>query len=516
MTARMAAPPVRHVAMVVDPRTARVVHGEIARRLSAAGVQVSIAHGRQADELPSSIELLLRLERMLTRSAGVLGEKRSIVAQACSATPDLTLDFSGTAAPAGRTLRVLYDGVSGEGALMGALFAGRMPSIELQDSASGAIVSRGFPGTEGTGTIHAAREAVLGRLITLTLNAVRGWGMHGDAAAPVAQAPGIRAFARREARSLAHAAVRRLYHLCCHAPHWRVCWRFVDGTDLWDAGTLAGTSWQVLPDPGTHFYADPFPFVHQGRLYVFVEDLDHRAGKGVISVVPFGDTGPSGPARTVLEEAWHLSYPFVFERDGQIWMIPESSANATISLYRAERFPDRWVKESDLVSGILASDATIVEHAGRLWMFAATHDGTGSFSDTLSIFHAAHLRGPWKPHVANPILLDQSCARPAGVFVRRYGKLWRPVQDCRAGYGTGIGLAEVERLDLDGFAQKLHCVIRSAPGSPGRRLHTLNRAGPFECIDGAAHSPRNRLLAGKLQAWSGRRELTKSADPHAP
>jgi hypothetical protein len=512
ITARVTAPSVRHVTMIVDPRSARVAHGEIARRLSEAGVQVSVAYGRQPDDLPSSIELLLRLERMATRTSGSLGEKHNIDARGCSAaSPDLTLDFSGTALPAGHTLRVLYDGVAGERALMGALLAGRMPSVELQDAASGAIVSRGFPGTEDASTIHAALEAVLGGLITLTLNTVRGWGTCNEAPVPVAQSPGVRELVLFEARSLAHAVLRRLYHLCCHAPHWRVCWRFIDGADLWDSGTLAGTSWQVLPDPGTHLYADPFPFMHQGRLHVFVEDLDHRTNKGVISVVPFGDTGPSGPARIVLEERSHLSYPFVFERDGQIWMIPESSANATVSLYRAERFPDRWVKETDLLTGITASDATIVEHAGRLWMFATTRDGAGSFSDTLSIFHAAHLRGPWKAHDANPILLDQSCARPAGAFVRRHGKLWRPVQDCRAGYGTGIGLAEVVRLDLDGYAQKLHSVIRPGPGWPGRRLHTLNRAGAFECIDGAAHSPRSRILAGKLEAWSGRRELTKSA-----
>ena len=67
------------------------------------------------------------------------------------------------------------------------------------------------------------------------------------------------------------------------------------------------------------------------------------------------------------------------------------------------------------------------------------------------------------------------------------------------------------RLDLDGYAQKLHSVIRPEPGWPGRRLHTLNRAGAFECIDSAAHSPRSRILAGRLEVWSGRRELTKSA-----
>ena len=44
---------------------------------------------------------------------------------------------------------------------MGALFAGRMPSIESQDAASGAIVSRGIPCAENAGTILAALEGVL-------------------------------------------------------------------------------------------------------------------------------------------------------------------------------------------------------------------------------------------------------------------------------------------------------------------------------------------------------------------
>jgi hypothetical protein len=37
-------------------------------------------------------------------------------------------------------------------------------------------------------------------------------------------------------------------------------------------------------------------------------------------------------------------------------------------------------------------------------------------------------------------------------------------------------------------------------------LHTLNRAGRLECIDGSAYSPRNRRLARMLEVWSGRRE----------
>ena len=72
--------------------------------------------------------------------------------------------------------------------------------------------------------------------------------------------------------------------------------------------------------------------------------------------------------------------------------------------------------------------------------------------------------------------------------------------------GVSIGLAEITRLDHDGFEQKVHAVLRAPADWPGRRLHTLNRASRLECIDGAAYSPRSRTLGRRLQTWSGRRE----------
>ena len=172
------------------------------------------------------------------------------------------------------------------------------------------------------------------------------------------------------------------------------------------------------------------------------------------------------------------------------------SANRSVVLYRADPFPHRWVQEAVLLTDIEASDATIIQHGGTFWMFAATRDGAGSWSDMLSLFSAPDLRGPWTPHPANPVLVDQASARPAGAMVVRDGKLWRPVQDCTFGYGTGIGLAEVTRLDREGFEQNVQAVLRADPKWPGRRFHTLNRAGRIECIDGAAHSPRSPTLAG--------------------
>ena len=170
-------------------------------------------------------------------------------------------------------------------------------------------------------------------------------------------------------------------------------------------------------------------------------------------------------------------------------MVPESVATGTVDLYRAATFPDRWVKEATLLTGVEASDATLLEHDGRWWMFATVRAG-GAFSDALHIWSAPELRGPWQAHRGNPVLVDIAAARPGGRMVRRNGRLIRPFQDCTEGYGAALGLAEVTRLDDGGFAQRVETVLRPGPEWPGRRLHTLNRAGRLECIDGSATARR--------------------------
>jgi hypothetical protein len=143
-----------------------------------------------------------------------------------------------------------------------------------------------------------------------------------------------------------------------------------------------------------------------------------------------------------------------------------------------------------LLSGFELADATIVRHHDRHYLFGATRDGAGGYSDTLSIFHADNLFGPWQPHARNPVLLDRASARPAGHFVQSAGRLWRPVQDCTHGYGCALGLAEITELSPTTFSQSVRHIIRPGPRWPGRKLHTLNRCGRLELIDGTMIQPK--------------------------
>jgi hypothetical protein len=329
---------------------------------------------------------------------------------------------------------------------------------------------------------------VLARTTTLIIAALNGAAARLDTNAR-ATALDSGAVAQFAAKSLLRAVVRRLYLLCYNAPHWRVGWRFVEGADVIDLRAHPKSGWHDLRDDQRRFYADPFPIEQDGRLFVFVEDFAHALGYGVISAVAFDGTGPVGTPRPVLDIGSHLSYPFVFSHRNAIWMVPESIATGTVDLYRATSFPDRWVKEATLLTDIAASDATLLQHEGRWWMFATVRDG-GAFSDALHLWSAPDLTAPWQPHRKNPVLVDIATARPGGRIVQRNGRLIRPFQDCTDGYGAALGLAEMTQLDEEGFAQRVETVLRPGPQWRGRRLHTLNRAGRLECIDGSASARR--------------------------
>jgi hypothetical protein len=82
-----------------------------------------------------------------------------------------------------------------------------------------------------------------------------------------------------------------------------------------------------------------------GAGFHFCRAVSLRKEPGCIAVVTANPNGTVYAPQRVLEEPHHLSYPFVFEQDGQIWMIPESGAARNVSLYRAVEFPHRWTRE---------------------------------------------------------------------------------------------------------------------------------------------------------------------------
>ncbi|GAA1426497.1 hypothetical protein GCM10009616_01210 [Microlunatus lacustris] len=467
-------------------------HLELVDRLaSLPHVEAIVTSSPGADvrrNRPGGIEAVFAVERLLHgRVQGLSAPVAPVPSGDRSRTPDVLLDLGAAPADDPAAWRLEFDGQPGEAAALAALRQGRPPLVRVVRHDRTVVVA-GRPGSESPGVLVAAFDDLLAGCVTLLVKAVSSSPAADPPPVP-AEESAVPSLARHAAGQLAGAVAHRGYRALYRAPHWRVGWRYVDGPSVIDAPSTAAGGWRVLPDDGRRFYADPFPLVHDEQLFLFVEDYEHRVGQGVISVVRFDEDGPSTTPTPVLRHRVHLSYPFVFEHDGEIWMIPETSAAGTIELYRAIRFPARWSLETTLVSGVEASDSTVFRHRDRWWMLGTVRSG-GSFSDSLHIWHAEQITGPWTAHPHNPVLVDISSARPAGRVEDRDGRLLRPVQDGRSGYGAALGLAEITELDEQHFDQQVLSRLTPGPWWPGRRLHTLNRAGRLECIDGSAMSPR--------------------------
>jgi hypothetical protein len=168
-------------------------------------------------------------------------------------------------------------------------------------------------------------------------------------------------------------------------------------------------------------------------------------------------------------------------------MVPECHRAGEIALYRAQNFPGRWVRETALLSGVPASEASLLRHEGRWWMFFTVVGPQARDQRELHVAYADQLTGPWNLHAANPVLNDRSGARPGGTpFIAPDGAVILPVQDCSETYGGAIRLLRFTRLTPENIAlQKLDVRLTGETFSDTHQdgCHTLSACGDLTLVD---------------------------------
>ncbi len=282
---------------------------------------------------------------------------------------------------------------------------------------------------------------------------------------------------------IAHSwkALKRKMAALLHFEQWMLLYA------LRSDGTMATSFWRFKPlvPPKDRFWADPFVVAHADTWCLFIEEFVYARGKGHIAAMTVDANGVVGPPRTVLQCPYHLSYPFVFEYNGEHFMVPESAANRTVDVYRCTNFPDTWEHAATLMRDVHAVDATLLEHGGRWWMFVNIRENPGASAlDELFLFHAdTPLSANWVPHPCNPIVSDVRSARPAGRVFEHNGNLYRPSQNSARRYGHSMAINQIVTLTTEAYEERLVETIKPewAPGIVG--THTLNHAAGLTVID---------------------------------
>jgi hypothetical protein len=241
--------------------------------------------------------------------------------------------------------------------------------------------------------------------------------------------------------------------------------------------------------PRGHFWADPFIYEHNGKTYCYVEDYVYKTDRAHISVLEVTDNGAEKIGECI-REPFHLSFPFLFNYAGDLYMCPECSGSRQIRIYKCTEFPLRWKLESIAMDDIAAADTMLFEHGGIWWMLTSIDESeSNDYCSELYLFSShTPIGGVWEPHPENPIRIDSEGGRNAGLLFDD-GKIFRLAQ--RQGYdqyGQGLLMYEITGLSKTVYTEKLFSEINPYFKEGLLGVHHLSTTGKITVFDHVSRS----------------------------
>jgi hypothetical protein len=228
-----------------------------------------------------------------------------------------------------------------------------------------------------------------------------------------------------------------------------------------------------VTDIDATFVADPFMIVEEDRYYMFFEVLSRVNKQGDIGYAESLDGKKWEYKKIIIDEPFHLSFPYVFKWEGSYYLIPESNKDFSIRLYQATSFPGQWQFVKKLINNHQYVDPAIFRHKDKWWMFCSEIT-----NDTLHLYYASDLLGNWTPHPKNPIVKsNKHIARAGGRVFTFNDRLYRLAQDDEPTYGIQVFALEITDLSETSYEEKLvknPIVAMSGSGWNAGGMHTVD------------------------------------------
>ena len=205
------------------------------------------------------------------------------------------------------------------------------------------------------------------------------------------------------------------------------------------------------------FNADPFVVEKDNKNYCFVECFNYAEKKAKINVFELSEKGYV-LLGTALEESFHLSFPFIFKFNNEFYMVPESSKNRDIRLYKCQNFPLKWELQEILIDDIDAADTMIFQKNNKWWMMTNEDPlKLDNHNYQMNIYYSDNLlNGEWISHKNNPIIMDANSARNAGLLIDE-DNVFRVSQafGFYKKYGENFSINKIESISETGYSEKI-------------------------------------------------------------
>ena len=244
-----------------------------------------------------------------------------------------------------------------------------------------------------------------------------------------------------------------------------------------------------VTDIEAKFVADPFMVIENSTCYMFFEVLNKNTNQGDIGLATSNDGRTWHYRKIVIDEPFHLSYPYVFKWKGEYYLMPESYEDSSIRMYKATNFPAEWEFVGTLLTGSDFVDPSIFRFRDKWWLFF-----TSTKSDILRLYFAAYLMRPWVEHPESPIIeKNPNISRPGGRVLVVNDRIFRFAQDDYPTYGNQVTAFEITELTTVSYKEKAVAEgpILSASGTGWNAKcmhhidpHPLYGKGWIACVDG--------------------------------
>ena len=238
-----------------------------------------------------------------------------------------------------------------------------------------------------------------------------------------------------------------------------------------------------INNPKGRFFADPFIVSYNDKDIIFLEDYSYKEKKAVISAIEIISNKDYNILGTVIKENFHLSYPYVFDFENELYMIPESSADKSIRLYKCVNFPLNWEYQHNLISNIDAADTTIHFINGKYWLLTNSNYNSKEHNSILECYYAnSPLSKKWEAHSRNPIVF-QNGGRNGGYVLSKEKNILISQKYGFDRYGKSLEIKEIKKMNEREF--KFNKVMDVNPNFDSKLigLHHLSSNLVYTCFD---------------------------------
>jgi len=230
---------------------------------------------------------------------------------------------------------------------------------------------------------------------------------------------------------------------------WKVGFIYSD----WE--NLGKTEMNEIKNSNNCYLADPFIIRVNKKNYCLAEEYSFDTLKGSIVAYELKEKSSIRIGK-IIDESFHMSFPYLFMFQEKIFMIPETSENNDIRIYESLEFPHQWKLNQVLMRDVFAVDSMIFQHKEKWWLFTNINpEGGAEACSELYIFSSNNpLSKKWKPHLLNPVIVNSNSARNGGIL-HKNNKIFRVSQKQNFGrYGAEFSINEILKLTEDEFIEK--------------------------------------------------------------